>query len=101
MNTRDKLIYSKILLLPFIAIFLTTCSIIREDIYRLASTPPEPIIEVVGYPNETGFFDFGSVNVYTSSFANFTITNSGGGIIMIKGISFVEDDVGWFTIDNM
>ncbi|UCB46471.1 MAG: choice-of-anchor D domain-containing protein [Spirochaetota bacterium] len=100
MNIKDKLIYPKILLLPLVAIFLTTCSIIREDIYRLASTSLDPIIEVVGYPNETGFFDFGSVNVYTSSFASFTIMNSGGGILMIKGITFVEDDVEWFTIDS-
>ena len=30
--------------------------------YKLASTPPLPKIEVVGYQYETGFYDFGFVD---------------------------------------
>jgi hypothetical protein len=78
----------------------TACSINRENMWELASTTPVPDLVVLGYPSGTGVFDFGSVNVYTTDKATFKIQNADRGTLHIFGISFLEDDVEWFTIDT-
>ncbi|UCB46409.1 MAG: choice-of-anchor D domain-containing protein, partial [Spirochaetota bacterium] len=100
MSKRDIRVILKFLILPAFTIIFATCSITREDMYKLASTPSLPDIEVMGYQNEIGFYDFGSVDLYTTSFASFIIKNNGSGGLMIKGISFMEEDIEWFTIDT-
>ena len=67
------------LIIPVILPLLITCQITRNDIYRLVSTPSIPDIEVVGFPNQTGYYDFEFTEVYTTSSALFKIKNTGTG----------------------
>ncbi|UCB46470.1 MAG: choice-of-anchor D domain-containing protein [Spirochaetota bacterium] len=90
----------KYILIPLFAISFTTCSINREDIFYLVSNPPLPDIEVVGYSYETGYHDFGFVDLYQTDYKTFTIINNGRGKLRIYGISFVEDDTDGFTLDT-
>ncbi|UCB44305.1 MAG: choice-of-anchor D domain-containing protein [Spirochaetota bacterium] len=91
--------YLIFIFIPFTILISISCSITREDMFTIASIGPEPEIEVNGYPNNTGKYNFGTVDVYTSYSATFTVENRGTGRLRISAISFIEEDVTWFTID--
>jgi hypothetical protein len=93
-----KIKYLKYLVLPFIIVGFFSCSISREDIFSIASEETQPDIEVSGYPANSGNYDFGAIEVYTSNSETFTVENNGYGDLIINAISFVEDVTG-FTID--
>ena len=95
---KTKFIYY--LILPVVLYGFTTCAISREDLFNLASTVTVPEIEVLGFPHDYGNYDFGSVEVYSSNKATFTITNTGAKKLRINAISFIEEDETWFTIDT-
>lgn len=86
--------------IPVVLVLAAACSITRDDMHWYASTPTVPDIEVVGYPDQIGVYSFGCTELYTVSVAEFTIQNNGTGDLVIKGISFVEQNVTWFTIDK-
>jgi hypothetical protein len=88
------------IIIPVILLLATTCSMTRDHMYGIVSTPTIPDIEVVDLPNQVGSYSFGTIEVYTASTADFNIKNRGTGNLVIKGISFVEEDVTWFTIDK-
>jgi hypothetical protein len=79
---------------------VTACSINRENMYELASTIPIPDLVVLGYPNGTGVYDFGNVDVYTTDKATFMIQNKDRGQLIIYGISLLEDDAEEFIIET-
>jgi len=79
---------------------VTACSINRENMYELASTIPVPDLVVLGYPNGTGVFDFGNVDVYTTDQATFVIQNEDRGKLIIYGISLLEDEAEEFIIET-
>ncbi len=81
-------------------LFLASCSINRENMWDIATSAPVPDLVVLGYPNGTGAYDFGDVDVYTNGKATFIIRNADRGTLHIYGISFLEDDVERYTIDT-
>lgn len=87
------------LLTAGIALF-TACSVTSENMWDPAPTITVPDIVVLGYPNGTGIYDFGPVDVYTTDKATFAIQNTDRGRLLIHGISFQEDEADWFTIDT-
>jgi len=71
-------------------------------LFEIAKSSPDIHIRrgSLSFPCDTGFYNFGYVDVFTSRSVTFTVENNGSAVLNITGISFLEESVTWFTIDN-
>jgi hypothetical protein len=86
----------KYLVVALTILTLSTCSFSRTDLFNIAASQPD--IKV--FPDGTGFFSFGSVDLYTTRVQQFIITNTGLRTLEIQRIYTLNPELLQYSIDT-
>lgn len=93
--------YFKYIFIPVLIFIFTACSLYRTNVFETSTSVPDIDIkiETLSLPDETGSYSFGTVDVYTTKSATFTIENMGALTLKIESLYFLEDNISQFQLD--